>query len=283
MATKTQEQVQEAIKSLEAGVEDLLASGEWEKYLKTQAAFHTYSANNVMLIMIQCPGATRVAGYRKWQSLGRQVRKGEKAIGILAPMVKKIEREDATSGEITTRRAVVGFRLAKVFDIAQTDGEDLPEVVHPLGEGNGDAALHAELVRQIEAEGFTYSEEEIGGGAKGYTSFDTMQVVIKSTETLEQRVKTTAHELAHVLLHDPKQVNYAARRGYCEVEAESVAYVVLHAMGYEAGDYSFGYVAGWSGGKVEAIRSVAENIQKTSAKILASMMSADESEEEQAA
>lgn len=271
--TATQDKVTEAIKARDAGLADLMASESWIAYLDAQARFHDYSFGNTMLIMVQRPDATRVAGYKAWQKLGRQVRKGEKGLSILAPMHRKAE--DKETGEV--KSFVSGFRAVSVFDISQTEGDEIAELpIADLAEGDIDASIHAALVAEIERLGFTYAEEAIPGTAKGFTSFETKRVVIDETLSRPQVVKVTAHELAHVLMHDPSEINYHENRPVCEIEAESVAYVVLNVMGYDAGTYSLGYIAHWSGGKAEQVSATAERVQRTANKVLDAITGANE-------
>jgi antirestriction protein ArdC len=276
--SKTQEKVQQALKDLEQGVAKLVTEQDWIEYLRVQSTFHDYSFGNVMLIAIQRPGATQVAGFKAWKKLGRNVLKGEKGIAILAPMTRKAT--DENTGE--ERRWISGFRVVYVFDIAQTDGEPLPS--HPsrlLDEGDADADMLEMVKSLIMAEGFTYKELQIPGSTNGFTDHLTKQVTVDRHMPIQQRVKTALHELAHVIMHSPEDVDYQARRGYCEIEAESTAYVVLHALGYDAGAYSFGYVAGWSDSKPERVKHVGENIARTSRKILERLQPASNSKQTQ--
>ena len=138
-AEAAQQKQGEALDLLEQGIKDLSESGNWEDYLKVQSRFHRYSFGNVIMILSQCQDATRVAGYRAWQGMGRQVRKGEQAITILAPIIRKVE--DKTGEDV---RRLTGFKGSSVFDISQTDGDELPEIRTAL---NGDdAGLIQELL-----------------------------------------------------------------------------------------------------------------------------------------
>lgn len=252
-----------ALNTLKTGVAALVESDQWADYLAFQASFHKYSARNVLMLMVQMPTASQVAGYRAWQALGRQVRKGERGLAILAPC--KYTVEDEATGD--KRSFIKGFRVEHVWDVSQTDGEDLPSVVRLL-DGAGDDTLHAGLVAQIQAAGFTYSDEPTGSSANGYTAWEERRVVVDSGLSPAQRVKTTAHELAHVLLHDPADPDRPAERGLLEVEAESVSYIVLTALGFAADEYSLGYVAGWSGGSVAVVETVAARVQRCAARVL---------------
>jgi antirestriction protein ArdC len=266
-----QAKVTAALDTLKDGVATLVDSEGWKRFLSAQARFHQYSANNVILILMQRPDATRVAGYRTWLALGRQVRKGEKGLTILAPSRRTIE--DEKTGE--KKSVLTGFRTVAVFDIGQTDGEALPENPASLLEGAGDDAVHAALIEQIEAAGFRYEEvaqiEEMPG-ANGVTMFAERVVQVVESMTAAQKLKTTAHELAHVLLHDPADPDRGTDRGLIEVEAESTAFIVLHALGIDAGDYSFGYIAGWADGNAEKIQKVAGRVQRAAGRILEALV-----------
>lgn len=264
-----QEKVEAALASLKDGISDLMESDSWTDWLRSQSRFHNYSFGNVMLITLQCPHATRVAGYRAWQAMGRQVSKGEKGLSILAPMRRTVE--DEATGE--KRSYLSGFGVVSVFDVSQTTGEPLPESpASVLTNGNGDEPLRLALVAQIESAGYSYADASaddytISQGAHGYTDFDDKRVIVRA-DLPSQRVKTTAHELAHVLLHAPDNDAKPDSRALCEVEAESVAYVVCHALGHDTGDYSLGYVAGWSGGNADIVESVAKRVATTAKTIL---------------
>jgi antirestriction protein ArdC len=259
----TNDKTQAAIDQLEKGVAELIESDSWTDYLATQAKFHRYSPNNALLIMLQRPDATMVAGYRAWiKDHKRHVRKGEKGIRILAPCSVWKDPDDHDAG-----RKLIGFRVVSVFDIGQTDGEPLPEITEQL-QGDAPAELHAQLVELITGQGFTYTDAPTGDASNGWTNFGDRRVNVDTGLSPAMRTKTTAHELAHVLLHDPADPDRPASRELVEVEAESVAYVVCHALGIDSGGYSLGYVAGWSGGDPDKVRAVAARVQRTASKIL---------------
>jgi hypothetical protein len=180
-----------------------------------------------------------VAGYRRWQELGRQVRRGERSIRILAPVIVKKEDDDGDE-----RRVVVGFRGTGVFDVSQTDGPELDVAPH-LVAGDAPSGLWDALAAQVQAQGFAL-ERGSCGGANGSTDFTARTVRVRDDVSAAQAAKTLAHELAHVRLHGPDRVRYFACRGRCEVEAESVAYVVTGWAGLPTEEYSFPYVAHWA-------------------------------------
>jgi antirestriction protein ArdC len=240
--------------------------------LEVAARLPSYSPSNVLLIAAQRPDATRVAGYGTWKSLGRQVRKGEKGIAILAPCLSRSLEERDTSREaaatpdeaVMTRRELRGFRVVHVFDLSQTEGDPLPEVEPELLAGAAPAHLWDGLVRLVEADGFTVERGECGG-ANGYTHFDGRVVRVRADVEPAQAVKTLAHELGHIRAAHENRFQDTYRRsvtcrGIAEVEAESIAYLVTVAAGLDCGAYSVPYVAGWSGGDAALLREIASRV-----------------------
>ncbi len=254
--------------SLAAKVESFRSSEDWTAYLDVQARFHSYSARNALLILIQRPDATRVAGFRKWQEFGRQVRAGERGISILAPVI--VKRENKKTG--LEEKALVNFTVTTVFDISQTDGEPLPEHPSKLLVDGADVptALYDALAAQVAEAGFTLERDDCsaaGSSANGYTDHAAKVVRVRDDLSQTAATKTLAHELAHVLLH-PDNAEYQITRRRCEVEAESVAYVVLAAHDVASDDYSLGYVAGWSEGEPKLVQETATRVAATAKKIL---------------
>lgn len=254
-----QAETAQLIAQIETGVEALTSSDDWKNALAFAATFHRYSFNNLLLIWIQCPDATAVAGYRAWQAKGRQVRKGEHAIAILAPLARTMD--DETTGE--TVRRIVGFRAARVFDIAQTDGPPIPEPVTAV-RLTGDAPDGAvdRITAAIQTAGYTVSmvPREKLGAANGMTDHTTHTVVYADDLEPAQQVKTLAHEYGHAALHGNALDMNRARK---EVEAESVSYVVATALGLDPAGYTMPYVASWSGGDTEIVRASAQRITTT--------------------
>jgi antirestriction protein ArdC len=265
-ATKKNENgVKAELELIEQGIEELIKSGKWADFLKFQSAFHNYSFGNTMLIMMQNPTASRVAGYSTWKKLNRQVMKGEKGIKILAPMMFKGEKEEENDkGEKETKEFnYMRFRTVSVFDIAQTDGEELPTILEQL-EGETELYEKVKALVPIKVE-----EEEITNGANGYYHLIEKRIAIKKDNSEMQKLKTVIHEWGHHILH-AKDLKEQVANDIRELEAESVAFVICHRLGIDTSDYSFGYLAGWGNGE-EAnakIKASGERIQKASNEIL---------------
>jgi antirestriction protein ArdC len=227
----------DVLQQLRDGITELTNSDAWQRYLDVQGRFHNYSWGNSLLIARQCPDATRVAGYRKWQALGRQVRKGERAIMILAPLVYKTKEENDTATETAVVR---GFRSVAVFDVAQTDGEPLPEIAKRL-QGSDPVFAFRRLERVAGELNYHVAIEPMNGAKNGECRFVSRVIAIRSGIAPAQMVKTMAHELGHVVLHNPEeQRKRSVDRPTAELEAESVAYVVCRELGIDSGSYSFG-------------------------------------------
>lgn len=242
-------------------VRALTTSDRWRSHLELQGRFHRYSFNNALLIGAQDPEATRVAGFATWKKFGRSVRKGERAIWILAPMVGRPIR-DADGDE---RRPIHGFRPVAVFDIEQTEGEDLPRICRNLEGGDPLTGFQA-LCRRAERLDYRVELAELPGTTNGDCSFALRRIRVEARNHPAQQVKTLAHELAHALLHEA-----GGDRARAELEAESTAFVVCRAFGIDSGGYSFGYVAGWAGGGPEAVAVITSSgaaIQRAVAQIL---------------
>lgn len=247
--------------TLAEGVQALTTSDRWRAHLEVQGRFHRYSFNNAMLIGSQDPDATRVAGFATWRSLGRSVRTGERAIWILAPMMGRRVRGE--EGE--ERRPIIGFRTVAVFDLSQTEGEELPVVCRNL-EGDDPAACFDALRRRAECLSYSVELAELPSTTNGDCTYALRRIRIECRNHPAQQVKTLAHELAHALLHEG-----VTDRALAELEAESTAFVVCHALGLDSGGYSFGYVASWAGGGPEAVAAITSSggdIQRAAAAIL---------------
>lgn len=283
----SEDRAKELHAELQQEVAALVSGEDWVRALDVASRFHRYSFGNGVLIRSQRPEATRVAGFNAWKAFRRHVRKGEKGIAILAPLTYRRAVSDPPAtmradssveeGEDAARevRVLRGFRVVHVFDVAQTDGEPLPEA--PLPEilaGGAPEGLVESLSGQIISAGFAFriappaEVEQIAGRANGVTDWLHRSVLVRSDLPPAQRAKTTAHELAHVLLHGPGKVAVFACRDRLEVEAESVAYVVLRAVGLDPGAYSFPYVAHWANGDARLIAATGERVVGCARQIL---------------
>lgn len=266
MPYETDERVAELTERLENGVKELYASDSYAQYITAMAKFHHYSFGNALLILFQCPSASNVAGYNTWKQLGRQVKKGEKGIMILAPcnFRASLEREKidpltgqtllGPDGKPLTEKVKIApnrFKIAHVFDLSQTEGRELPQI--GVSELTGDVADYTGIYDRLTAiSPLPVVQEDFQRSAKGYTSFTENRVVVKPGMSQVQTIKTLVHEIAHAKLHRPDDILAIPTPGekrQKEVEAESIAYVVCQHFGIDTSDYSLAYVAGWSRGK----------------------------------
>lgn len=245
-------------------VQQLADSGQWRAFLEFARSFHTYSLNNLLLILAQKPDATMVAGFRQWQAKGRQVRKGEKSIKIFGYREKKTETaaDDDTSSD--EGRVVRYFPTLSVFDITQTDSiegaDPLPSDPTQRLTGDHDHGLITPLSDHLESRGWTISREPLTR-ASGYTDPETLRVILAEGISVEQSAKTLIHETAHIeLRHIDSVEEYRQHRGRMEVEAESVAFVVAGLCGFDTSAYSIGYIAGWSDEDATVIRDAASRV-----------------------
>ena len=254
-------ELDEAMERLDEGVRAVFESGRWERYLEVMSRFHQYSANNSLLIAMQMPNATAVASYTDWKrKFGRQVRKGERGIRILAPVRYRKKVED----EAVVER-LAGFRLASTFDVSQTDGEPLPQIAELL---DGSVERYEQVMGAIEkAAPVPVGFEEMHAGVNGFFSRAERRIAIRPGMNQAQTVKTAIHELAHSRMHGfdgaapPEDLPDRATR---EVQAESVAFVVASHYGLDTGGYSFGYVASWAAGReLEELKASMGAIRET--------------------
>ncbi|WP_190824778.1 ArdC-like ssDNA-binding domain-containing protein [Saccharopolyspora pogona] len=272
-------------------VESISSGEDWKRWLDVAARFHTYSPNNQLLIALQKPDATQIAGYNAWQDLGRQVRKGEKGITILAPVTaivgwrlksgevveseKPVRKTDVPPGAVPVRK-MVGAKSVKVFDVAQTDGEPLPQrpIPDPVSlDGPAPEGMREGLAAIVAEHGFTLTSQPSRLGEDGYTDFASRNINITPGQSDAQAALTLAHEVGHMLMHDPTTRDPdepGHHRGIGEVEAESVAYLIAGHFGYDTRDNSFPYVAGWAGQRnpTEVVRSTAEKVVRTAGDII---------------
>lgn len=247
---------------LEQGVKEVFTSDKYIEYLQFMSKFTSYSFNNTMLIFLQKPNASLVAGYKSWQQKGRQVRKGEKGITILAPCPHKKEIEDENGEKQTI--SWTSFRAVSVFDVSQTDGAELPTGCITML--TGEVENYTDLVKKLEEiSPVPVGYENIEGGANGYFNTAEKRIAIQEGMSQQQTIKTLIHEISHAILHDRDEgEEKEADRNTREVQAESVAYTVCSMLGLDTSDYSFGYVAGWSSTKeVKELNESMEVIRKT--------------------
>ncbi len=248
--------IDQLIEQLESGKSEQLLS-----YLSTVAKFHKYSFGNVMLIMIQCPDASRVAGFQTWKSMDRFVKKGEKGIVIIAPMIIKDKDAKSDRHQSSDDDPIVRFRAVHVFDISQTEGESLPAPDRIVG----DPGVHlAKLESAIQSHGITLETEQTLGGAEGRSSGGTISVIDSLSDA--ERFSVLVHEWAHEILH---QVDRKARASKTirETEAESVAFTVCHSIGLETGTASSDYIQIYNGDKATLLESL-DRIQNAACTII---------------
>ena len=283
------ERMKEITDRLEAGIQALFESEQYKAYLTAMSKFHNYSFNNTLLIAMQKPDASLVAGFGKWRDdFERHVKKGEKGIKILAPspykVKKQMEKIDPTTqkpvigadGKIVTEEREIEipvFRVVTVFDVSQTEGKEIPDIA--VSELTGSVEQYQDFFAALEkASPVPIAFENIEGGAHGYYHLEEKRIAIDEGMSELQTLKTAIHEIAHAKLHaidkDAPAIEQADRpdRRTREVQAESVAYAVCQHYGLDTSDYSFGYVAGWSSGRelselkasLETIRKVANEL-----------------------
>lgn len=282
------QKVKEITDKLEAGLKELFESEKYKSYLSTMSKFHNYSFNNTLLIAMQKPEATLVAGYQAWQkNFERHVNKGEKAIRILAPAPYKIKEErdklDPVTGEMMfdengmpqkeeTEVTIPAFRAVSVFDVSQTDGKPIPEL--EVNELLSTVEGYEDFVQALmNISPVPIAFEDIPGDSKGYFSTAEKRIAVQENMSESQTLKTMVHEVAHSRLHD-KEVNQSMDipvkdRNSKEVEAESVAFTVCQHFGIDTSDYSFGYIAGWSSGRnMKELKSSLDTIRKTASELI---------------
>lgn len=273
------------MQSLESGVEELFTSNRYQEFLKTMAKFHNYSFNNTMLIAMQRPDATLVTSYKNWQSMGRQVMKGEKGITIIAPApYKKMKEKEVldenqrpimgTDGKPKTEQVEVTvphFKAVTVFDIAQTSGEPIqtlaPELLTAAVQ---DFDSFMQAIQKISPVPIRF--DGIDGNANGYYHNADKEIVIKKGLSESQTLKTAIHETAHAKLHDREimeSLGVEKDRLTKEVEAESVAYCVCSSFDLDTSDYSFPYIAGWSSSReMKEMKASMDVIRKTAGEMI---------------
>ena len=271
----------DAVKLATKGYEELaaaLAEGRSEtltRYLAVMGRFHNYSFRNCMMIAMQRPEATHVAGYRKWEQLGRHVRKGETGIGIFAPLVYRKNRDERNSGNDATdggktcaEKTLQGFRVVHVFDVSQTEGEALPEFTEVDGDP-GEWLSRLEIV--IRAKGIELEYVDSLGGAQGMSSGGKV-VVVEGLDAARSSLRSV-HEAAHELLHHGKRRNETTAK-VRETEAEAVGFVLSQAIGLDAVRHSADYI-GLYRGDVDTLCESMDFIQKTATDLIEALHAAD--------
>lgn len=289
-AQKPAEKMKEITDRLEQGIQDLFESDRFKEYLQVMSKFHNYSFNNTLLIAMQKPDATLIAGYNSWKNLfGRQVTRGAKGIKVIAPSPYKVKKEvdkidPKTQKPVTdkngktvkeeTEITVPAFKVVSVFDVSQTEGKELPSI--GVDELTGDVAQYADFFKATEqASPAPVGFEKIESGAKGYYSQTEKRIAINEGMSELQNLKTLIHEIAHAKLHDidlnapaKEQADRPDRRTR-EVQAESIAYAVCQHYGLDTSDYSFSYVATWSSGReLSELKASLETIRSTASELI---------------
>ena len=290
---KPADKLKEITDRLEQGIKELFDSDRYKEYLRVMSKFHNYSFNNTLLIAMQKPDASLVAGFQSWKNnFKRNVVKGEKGIKILAPSPFKIKQE-MEKIDPTTQKPVIGadgkpvkeekeitipaFKVVSVFDVSQTEGKELPDIAVDML--TGDVERFKDVFAALEKTSpVPIGFEKIAGNSHGYYHLEEKRIAIDEGMSELQTIKTAIHEIAHAKLHDidpnaPKeeQADRPDRRTR-EVQAESVAYAVCQHYGLDTSDYSFGYVAGWSSGReLDELKSSLETIRSTAAEIINSI------------
>lgn len=290
MAFKQDKQLQEITRKLEQGVKDMLTSENYTEYLKVMSQFHDYSFNNTMLIAMQKPEATLVAGYHAWQKkFERHVKKGEKGIQIIAPAPirekEEVEKIDPVTNEPVLKEngqpetevithVIPRFRVTTVFDVSQTDGKPLPEFgIEDLTASVENYEAFMQAITSVSPVPIRY--DEIEGESHGYYHLVDKEIVIQSGMSESQTMKTAIHEVSHAKLHDREimeELGIQKDKLTREVEAESIAYCVCQYFGLDTSEYSFPYIGSWSSGKdMKELRSSMDTIRKTAGEFIDSM------------
>lgn len=257
--------VKEITKSLEENLKKVFASSEYLSYLKTMSKFHNYSYNNCLLILSQMPNASLVAGYKAWQNkFKRNVKKGAKAIYILAPMPRTIKKVNEETGEEEEHK-YNAYRAVAVFDVSQTDGEELPTLkkAQALTGEVSEFSCMMDALKSMSSVPVKMADD--CDGANGYCS--PTEIVILDNMSEKQTIKTMIHELAHHLLGHAS--GSKEDRTTKEVQAESVAYIVSQYFGLDTEEYSFPYITGWASEKdTKTLGRILASVQKVADKII---------------
>ena len=283
--SKNQEKIKAALERIDQGLATINTDEDWLKFLSFQAQFYNYSFGNAMLIFSQNPNATYVKGYKAWNQLGRYVKKGSKGLAILAPCIRKVEvfkepenrnlyHDEEAEKEI--RKVVSGFRIAYVYDIADTDGDDsmLPVLVTGLaGNSEQEKEIYERLLNVISKE---HCVQEVSGTAsKGSFNLETKVISIRDDLEYLQKIKTLLHEYAHLLdfqMHPEDDISRNRR----ELIAESVAFIVSLRLGLDTSRYSMSYIKSWLKDK-EELKIIADSVQKIAYTIIIELAESSDS------
>jgi len=290
---KPAEKLKEITDRLEQGITELFDSERYREYLRVMSKFHNYSFNNTLLIAMQKPDASLVAGFSAWKNnFGRNVIKGQKGIKIIAPSPYKVKQE-MKKIDPHTQQPIIGkdgkpvteekeitipaYKVVSVFDVSQTEGRELPDIA--VNELTGDVERYRDFFAALEKTSpVPIGFEQIPGSSHGYYHLEDKRIAIDEGMSEIQTLKTAIHEIAHAKLHDidlnapENEQQPRIDRRTREVEAESVAYTVCQHYGLDTSDYSFGYVAGWSSGReLSELKSSLETIRSAAAEIINSI------------
>ena len=290
---KPAEKLKEITDRLEQGITELFESERYREYLRVMSKFHNYSINNTLLIAMQKPDASLVAGFSAWKNnFGRNVMKGQKGIKIIAPSPYKVKQE-MKKIDPHTQQPIIGkdgkpvteekeitipaYKVVSVFDVSQTEGKELPDIA--VDELTGDVERYRDFFAALEKTSpVPIGFEQIPGSSHGYYHLEDKRIAIQEGMSELQTLKTAIHEIAHAKLHDidlnapENEQQPRVDRRTREVEAESVAYTVCQHYGLDTSDYSFGYVAGWSSGReLSELKSSLETIRSAAAEIINSI------------
>ena len=290
---KPAEKLKEITDRLEQGITELFESERYREYLRVMSKFHNYSINNTLLIAMQKPDASLVAGLSAWKNnFGRNVMKGQKGIKIIAPSPYKVKQE-MKKIDPHTQQPIIGkdgkpvteekeitipaYKVVSVFDVSQTEGKELPDIA--VDKLTGDVERYRDFFAALEKTSpVPIGFEQIPGSSHGYYHLEDKRIAIQEGMSELQTLKTAIHEIAHAKLHDidlnapENEQQPRVDRRTREVEAESVAYTVCQHYGLDTSDYSFGYVAGWSSGReLSELKSSLETIRSAAAEIINSI------------
>lgn len=272
-----QSKMERVLQQLQDGVMAVYTSDKYIDYLRFMTKFHNYSVNNQILIYTHMPEATLVAGYHKWNDMGRHVKRGEKAVPIISPCVYKKEVDDTNAdgsykydsggNKLKKEVEVQGYKACSVFDVSQTEGDPLPEYISDLKDPVADYFNYLTAIESASPVPIRFGDE-MGEGVHGYYSPVKQEIVIRRGMSEMQTLKTACHEIAHARLNHGSKEDQTDKQTK-EIQAESTAFVVCDALGLDTSDYSFSYIAGFSSGKdVKELKASLDVIRQESSKMI---------------